>query len=72
MSCQLYKILEDRHSWRGAADCKSVIFDLVGSNLTSSTKYGFKVFMDARMPVTHEEGDRYPLKPPILGSLPQN
>jgi hypothetical protein len=27
---------------------------------------GFKVFMDARMPVTHEEGDRYPLEPPVL------
>jgi hypothetical protein len=25
---------------------------------------GFKVFMDARVPVTHKEGDRYPLKPP--------
>ena len=28
--------------------------------------FGFKVFMDARMPVTHEEGDRYPLRPPNL------
>ena len=27
---------------------------------------GLKVFMDAYMPVTHEEGDRYPLGPPIL------
>jgi hypothetical protein len=27
-------------------------------------QFGFKVFMDARMPVTHEEGDRYPLRPP--------
>ena len=25
---------------------------------------GLKVFMDARMPVTHKEGDRYPLGPP--------
>jgi len=24
------------------------------------------VFMDAYMPVTHEEGDRYPLGPPIF------
>jgi hypothetical protein len=24
------------------------------------------VFMDAHMPVTHEEGDRYPLRPPSL------
>lgn len=24
--------------------------------------------MDARMPVTHEEGDRYPLEPPISHS----
>ena len=28
--------------------------------------YGLKVFMDAHMPVTHEEGDRYPLRPPSL------
>ena len=27
---------------------------------------GLKVFMDARMPVTHKEGDRYPLRPPQL------
>ena len=27
---------------------------------------GSKVFMDARMPVTHKEGDRYPLGPPSL------
>ena len=26
---------------------------------------GLKVFMDARQPVTLEEGDRYPLGPPI-------
>ena len=32
---------------------------------------GFKVFMDARMPVTHEEGDRYPLEPPVLGFFQQ-
>ena len=25
---------------------------------------GLKVFMDAHMPVTHKEGDRYPLRPP--------
>ncbi len=25
---------------------------------------GLKVFMDARMPVTRKEGDRYPLGPP--------
>jgi len=25
---------------------------------------GSKVFMDAHMPVTHKEGDRYPLEPP--------
>ena len=27
---------------------------------------GLKVFMDAYMPVTHEEGDRYPLGPPRI------
>ena len=26
--------------------------------------FGLKVFMDAYMPVTHEERDRYPLGPP--------
>jgi len=29
---------------------------------------GLKVFMDARMPVTHKEGDRYPLGPPSFFS----
>ena len=29
-------------------------------------EFGSKVFMDARMPVTHKEGDRYPLRPPNL------
>jgi hypothetical protein len=38
----------------------------VGSIPTTSTKFGLKVFMDARMPVTHKEGDRYPLGPPSL------
>ena len=27
--------------------------------------YGVKVFMDAHEPVTLEEGDRYPLAPPV-------
>ena len=30
-------------------------------------KIGAKVFMDARQPVTLEEGDHYPLVPPIDG-----
>ncbi len=49
-----------------AADCKSVPSwqtMLVRLQLPPP-KFGFKVFMDARMPVTHEEGDRYPLEPP--------
>ena len=29
-------------------------------------QFGSKVFMDARMPVTHKEGDRYPLGPPVF------
>jgi hypothetical protein len=29
---------------------------------------GLKVFMDARMPVTHKEGDRYPLRPPSFAT----
>ena len=28
--------------------------------------FGLKVFTDARMPVTHKEGDRYPLGPPDI------
>jgi hypothetical protein len=27
------------------------------------------VFMDARMPVTHKEGDRYPLGPPRTNNI---
>ena len=34
-------------------------------------KIGLKVFTDARMPVTHEEGDRYPLGPPVFTPLAQ-
>ena len=34
-------------------------------NRLGNQEYGFKVFMDARMPVTHKEGDRYPLRPPV-------
>jgi len=37
-----------------------------GSIPTVSTLVGLKVFMDARMPVTHKEGDRYPLRPPVM------
>jgi len=33
-----------------------------------SLYFGLKVFMDARMPVTHKEGDRYPLRPPLVES----
>ena len=35
-------------------------------NRLGNQELGFKVFMDAHMPVTHEEGDRYPLKPPVM------
>ena len=34
-------------------------FSVLGYNIL-----GLKVFTDAHMPVTHEEGDRYPLGPP--------
>jgi hypothetical protein len=34
-------------------------------NRLGNQEFGFKVLMDAHMPVTHEEGDRYPLKPPL-------
>jgi hypothetical protein len=36
------------------------------SRREEATNFGSKVFMDARMPVTHKEGDRYPLGPPSL------
>jgi hypothetical protein len=29
-------------------------------------EFGAKVFMDAHEPVTLEEGDRYPLAPPLI------
>jgi hypothetical protein len=32
--------------------------------LMRSQVLGLKVFTDAHMPVTHKEGDRYPLRPP--------
>jgi hypothetical protein len=38
----------------------------LGSIPSGSTKFGLKVFMDAHWLVTPEEGDRYPLGPPIL------
>ena len=37
-----------------------------GVEPSSLFQFGLKVFMDAHMPVTHEEGDRYPLGPPSL------
>ena len=35
-----------------------------GSSPVTHAGLGLKVFMDAYMPVTHEERDRYPLGPP--------
>ena len=35
-----------------------------GVETSSLSLFGLKVFMDAHMPVTHKEGDRYPLRPP--------
>jgi hypothetical protein len=35
-----------------------------GVETSSLSLFGLKVFMDAHMPVTHKEGDRYPLGPP--------
>ena len=47
-----------------AGDCKSS--DLCHSWFDPNHlhQFGLKVFMDARQPVTLEEGDRYPLGPP--------
>ena len=39
-----------------------------GVEPSSLFQFGLKVFMDAHMPVTHEEGDRYPLGPPRIYS----
>ena len=47
-------------------DLKSPAARIKGSSPFSRTKFGLKVFMDAREPVTLEEGDRYPLGPPNL------
>ena len=41
--------------------------DGVRALITFSPNLGLKVFMDAHMPVTHKEGDRYPLRPPSYG-----
>jgi hypothetical protein len=38
-----------------------------GVETSSLSLFGLKVFMDAHMPVTHKEGDRYPLGPPSYG-----
>ena len=40
-------------------------------NRLGNQEYGSKVFTDARMPVTHKEGDRYPLGPPSYTPLAQ-
>ena len=37
--------------------------------MQSLSELGLKVFMDAYMPVTHEERDRYPLGPPSFVSV---
>jgi hypothetical protein len=39
-----------------------------GMEPSSLFQFGAKVFMDAREPVTLEEGDRYSLAPPSLAS----
>ena len=43
--------------------------DGVRALITFSPNLGLKVFMDAHMPVTHKEGDRYPLRPPLLSVI---
>ena len=40
-----------------------------GVETSSLSIFGLKVFMDAHMPVTHKEGDRYPLGPPSFESV---
>jgi hypothetical protein len=43
----------------GKHPTSKLAFSVLGYNIL-----GLKVFTDAHMPVTHEEGDRYPLGPP--------
>ncbi len=51
-----------------APDCKSGSpKDTVVRIHHTPPNIGLKVFMDAHKPVTLEEGDRYPLGPPIYG-----
>ena len=40
-----------------------------GFESRNAHRFGLKVFMDARQPVTLEEGDRYPLGPPSFVAL---
>ena len=49
-------------------DCVGMVRFRVRESVFSVVAFSFsglKVFTDARMPVTHEEGDRYPLRPPF-------
>ena len=65
--------------WRDGLRCHGSIYEvglrtplkpqLEFSAREHSTNLGLKVFMDARMPVTHKEGDRYPLGPPSFVNL---
>ena len=41
-----------------------------GVETSSLSLFGLKVFMDAHNTVTVEEGDRYPLRPPIFEATP--
>jgi hypothetical protein len=48
----------------GFKDSRNIIY-FVGVRVPNVPRnLGLKVFMDAHMPVTHKEGDRYPLRPP--------
>ena len=51
-----------------ATDCKSVKPGVRIPPVAPSL--GLKVFMDAHNTVTVEEGDRYPLRPPIFEATP--
>jgi hypothetical protein len=51
---------------RDGVETTRLLMQYMNSRREEATNFGLKVFMDARMPVTHKEGDRYPLGPPRL------
>ena len=53
-------------NFRSITRCSVGIHVRDTAKVRNATNLGLKVFMDARWLVTPEEGDRYPLRPPVL------